>query len=115
MTPESSGKWRPRFRCSDHEVLEAFRATAAGIRSLLQDAEAGLSQEKTPYLTNRLYEQRELIRQVMKRKKWKHVRKMVRIHHRQRDRFFGIAQKLGLDVHSLALQCRTHVSSFVGK
>jgi len=115
MTRESFGRWRPLFRCSEHDVLEAFRATAAGIRSLLQDAETGLNQEKTTYLTNRLYEQRELIRQVMTRKKWQHVRKMVHIHHRQRGRFLGIAQRLGLDTQTLALQCRTHVSSFVGK
>jgi len=112
MTLESLGKWRPRFRCSDHEVLEAFRATAAGIRSLLQVAETGLDQKSAIYLSGRLHEQRELIRQVMTRRKRGHVRKMFHIHRRQRNRFLDIARQHGLNAQTLAMQCKTHLSSF---
>ncbi|MFH0851647.1 MAG: hypothetical protein V1876_02760 [Candidatus Peregrinibacteria bacterium] len=115
MTRESLDWWRPLFRCSERDVLEAFRATAAGIRSLLQAAETGLNQQNAIYLAGRLFEQRELIRQVMTRKRWQHVRRMFHIHRHQRRRYLGLARQHGLNTQALALQCKNRNPSLSEK
>ncbi|MDD5041146.1 MAG: hypothetical protein PHX87_00480 [Candidatus Peribacteraceae bacterium] len=115
MKCELPGRWLPMLRCNERDVIEAFRATATGIRALLQMAENGMDRQSAAYIAGRLYEQRELIRQVMTHNKWKHVRIMVRIHRNQKRRFIGRMGTSGVDASALALQCRIRFPAFPEK
>lgn len=102
---------KPRFWCREHDVLEAFRATAESIRTLTWSADEHLDTEGALYLADRLREQRELVRQVLARKKWGRARRLLHLHRLQRDRFLRVAIRHGLNAQMLALRCRVRFAS----
>lgn len=110
MKQTPSAGWRLRFRCNERDVLEAFRATAAGIRVLTRTAGEGMTSQNAAYIADRLFEERELIRQIIKHRHWKRVRHLLSIHRRQRKRFLEKSDEHGFDVQALRERCRTHIT-----
>jgi len=93
---------RRLLRCSPAEVLAAFRIVSQEIRNKCHRyAEDGLTQREACELAGRIKEQRDLIRQLRDRRYVRHARHLVRLNHRLRKRFVGIAEGAGLNTDIL--------------
>lgn len=101
--------WRSRFRCHEKDVLQAFRATGLGIRTLLSNMEKEENPEPlaAAHLADRIREQRELVRQILLRKQWKRAKHLLRINAHLRQRFLDLIGRTGLPVNLYALRCKS--------
>jgi hypothetical protein len=88
----------PIFRCSRLDVLIAFAVVGQEIRSKCHRyAKSGLTQREAWDLARRIKDQRDLIWQVVARRNTKHVRRLLRLNTRLRQRALGIIERAGLD------------------
>lgn len=85
--------------CSVADVLEAFRIVSHEIRNKLKRLEAAEapSQGEACQVALRLRDQRELIRQLLTRRRFRHARRLMRINRRLRQRLLRRVQSAGLN------------------
>ena len=101
--------WWPRSRlfgwCSRIDVVRAFRAVNQEIDLKFERLEVQTITLPEAYrFARRIKEQRDLIRQITDRRNWRHVRRLVRLNRRHRERLLRLAQEAGLDTSVLLLK-----------
>jgi hypothetical protein len=98
--------WLRRIgRCSKKDVLEAFRIVGHEIRTKLKRFAPGpLTQADACQLALRIRDQRELVRQMAERRDSKHVRRLLRLNKKYREKLLEQARTAGLDVSVLVLK-----------
>ncbi len=97
--------WRRAFRCSQADVLTAFRIVGQEIRSKCHRlSRHGLTQREAHELAGRIREQRELIRQLTDRRSTRRARHLLRLNARLRRRFLRVVEQAGLDTKVLILK-----------
>jgi hypothetical protein len=98
--------WLRRIgRCSKKDVLEAFRAVGYEIRTKLgRFALGNLTQADACQLALRIRDQRELVRQMAERHDSKHVRRLLRLNRKYREKLLELAGTSGLDTSVLVLK-----------
>jgi hypothetical protein len=98
-----SGSWPKAFGwCSREDVLIAFRAVSQEIRAKhgRLDPES-LTLAEACQLARRIKDQRDLVHQMSARRSWKHVRRLVRLNRKHRERLLELARQAGLDTSVL--------------
>jgi hypothetical protein len=84
--------------CTREDVLIAFRAVGQEIRARCQRVGPGkLTLGEACQLARRIKDQRELIHQISDRRSRKHVRRLVRLNRRHREKVLRLAEEAGLD------------------
>jgi hypothetical protein len=83
-------------------VLIAFRAVGQEIRTKCQrlDSES-LTLGEACQLARRIKDQRDLIHQISDRRSRKHVRRLMRLNRKQKERLLQLAEQAGLDTSVL--------------
>lgn len=91
--------------CTTKDVLIAFSAVNREIRAKYQrlDVET-LTLAEACQLARRIKDQRDLIHQLSDRRRWKHVRLLVRLNAKQRDKLIELARRAGLDTGVLVFK-----------
>jgi hypothetical protein len=96
---------RRLFRSSPFDVLVAFRVVGQEVRNKCHRyAKTGLTQQEACELAGRLREQRELIRQLLDRRRIPHARRLMRLHSRLRKQFISMVERAGLNKDVLILR-----------
>jgi hypothetical protein len=101
--PPKLGPWPRAFGwCSKADVLIAFRAVGQEIRTKCQrlDSES-LTLGEACQLARRIKDQRDLIHQISDRRSRKHVRRLMRLNRKQKERLLQLAEQAGLDTSVL--------------
>ena len=94
-----SRSWPSAFGwCTTKDVLIAFSAVNREIRAKFQrlDSET-LTLAEACQLARRIKDQRDLIHQLSDRRSWKHVRRLIGLNIKQRDKLLELARQAGLD------------------
>ena len=88
--------------CSREDVLIAFRAVSQEIRAKYKrlDPET-LTLAEACQLARRIKDQRDLVHQMSDRRSWQHVRRLMRLNRKQRDKLVELARQAGLDTSVL--------------
>lgn len=98
-----SGSWPRAFGwCSKEDVLIAFRAVSQEIRTKYRrlDCET-LTLAEACQLARRIKDQRDLVHQMSARRSWEHVRRLMRLNRKQRNKLIELARQAGLDTSVL--------------
>jgi hypothetical protein len=84
--------------CSKADVLVAFRAVGHEIRTKYRRLDyRTLTLADACELARRIKDQRDLIHQISDRRSRKHVRRLMQLNRRHRDRLLDLAKQAGLD------------------
>lgn len=88
------------FKCSARDIAKAFVASTRGVRVRMEryDETNFMDIAKAQAIADRLHESRELIRQLLRLKRYRHVRRLMRFHRRQRNQFIAHAKRAGIDI-----------------
>ena len=88
--------------CSKEDVLIAFRAVSQEIRAKQRrlDPET-LTLAEACQLAARIKDQRDLVHQMSARRSWEHVRRLIRLNGKHREKLLEIARQAGLDTSVL--------------
>jgi hypothetical protein len=100
------GSWPRAFGwCSKEDVLIAFRAVSQEIRTKCQrlDPET-LTLTDAFQLARRIKDQRDLIHQISDKRSRKHVRRLMRLNRKQKERLLELARQAGLDTGVLVFK-----------
>ena len=94
------GSWPRAFGwCSREDVLIAFRAVSQEIRAKHRrlDPET-LTLAEACQLARRIKDQRDLVHQMSARRSWKHVRRLIRLNGKHREKLLELTRQAGLDI-----------------
>ena len=92
-------------RLSKKDILDAFRIVAYEIRAKCRRfASEGLTQAEACTLALRIRDQRELVRQMVDRRNFRHVRRLLRLNSNYRQHLIALVEEAGLDPRILVFK-----------